>query len=119
VSDWVRSVGLPEIKRVGLVERCDRFRVLRLGRLSRLSVPVLTLPCNGLLVQTSASVEVGRRPLLAIVNSLKSLVERLFRILYAGFAGLNEFSAPSYSPEMFAINICIQDPIEPVKISIF
>jgi len=41
---------------------------------------------------------------------------RLFRILYAGFAGLNEFSelsALSYSPKMFAINICIQNPIEP------
>jgi len=40
----------------------------------------------------------------------------LFRILYAGFAGLNEFSelsAPSHSPKMLAINICIQDPIEP------
>jgi len=39
-----------------------------------------------------------------------------FGILYAGFAGLNEFSeisAPSHSPKMFAINICIQDPIEP------
>jgi len=42
----------------------------------------------------------------------------LFRILYAGFAGLNEFSelsALSHSSKMFAINICIQDPIEPVK----
>jgi len=40
----------------------------------------------------------------------------LFRILYAGFAGLNEFSelsALSHSPKMFVINICIQDPIEP------
>jgi len=40
----------------------------------------------------------------------------LFRILYAGFAGLNEFSklsALSYSPKMFAMNICIQDAIEP------
>jgi len=40
----------------------------------------------------------------------------LFRILYAGFAGLNEFSklsALSRSPEMFAMNICMQDPIEP------
>jgi len=42
--------------------------------------------------------------------------QRLFRILYAGFAGLNEFSelsALSHSPGMFAMNICIQDPIEP------
>ncbi len=41
---------------------------------------------------------------------------RLFRILYAGFAGLNEFSelsALSYSPKMFVINICMQNPIEP------
>jgi len=41
---------------------------------------------------------------------------RLFRILYAGFAGLNEFSelsALSLSPKMLAMNICIQDPIEP------
>jgi len=40
----------------------------------------------------------------------------LFRILYAGFAGLNEFlelSALSHSPKMFAVNICIQNPIEP------
>jgi len=40
----------------------------------------------------------------------------LFRILYAGFAGLNEFSKLSalpYSPKMFAMNICIQDAIEP------
>jgi len=40
----------------------------------------------------------------------------LFRILYAGFAGLNEFSelsALSYSPKMSAMNICIQDTIEP------
>jgi len=40
----------------------------------------------------------------------------LFRILYAGFARLNEFSelsALSHSPEMFAINICIQDLREP------
>jgi hypothetical protein len=43
----------------------------------------------------------------------------LFRILYAGFAGLNEFlelSALSYSPKMFAINICIQNPIEPMTL---
>ena len=42
--------------------------------------------------------------------------QRLFRILYASFAELNEFSelsAPSHSPKMFAINIYIQDPIEP------
>ena len=40
----------------------------------------------------------------------------LFRILYAGFAGLNEFSelsVLSYSPKMFVVNIYIQDPIEP------
>jgi hypothetical protein len=40
----------------------------------------------------------------------------LFRILYAGFAGLNEFSelsAWSHSPKMFVVNIYIQDPIEP------
>jgi len=45
-------------------------------------------------------------------------IKRLFRILYAGFAGLNEFSelsALSHSPKMFAINICIQDTIEPIK----
>jgi len=44
-------------------------------------------------------------------------VLRLFRILYAGLAGINEFSglsALSHSPKMFAVNICIQDPIEPV-----
>jgi len=42
--------------------------------------------------------------------------QRLFRILYASFAGLNEFSelsALSYSPQMFAVNIRIQNPIEP------
>ena len=41
---------------------------------------------------------------------------RLFRILYAGFAGLNEFSelsAWSHSPKMFVVNIYIQDSIEP------
>ncbi len=40
----------------------------------------------------------------------------LFRILYADFAGLNEFSelsAWSHSPKMFVVNIYIQDPIEP------
>ena len=40
----------------------------------------------------------------------------LFRILYADFAGLNEFSelsAWSHSPKMFLVNIYIQDPIEP------
>jgi len=45
-------------------------------------------------------------------------LNRLFRILYAGFAGLNEFlelSALSHSPKMFAVNICIQNPIEPLN----
>jgi len=45
--------------------------------------------------------------------------ERLFRILYAGFAGLNEFSelsVLSHSPKMFAMTICIQDPVEPKEI---
>jgi len=40
----------------------------------------------------------------------------LFRILYADFAGLKEFSelsAWSHSPKMFVVNIYIQDPIEP------
>ncbi len=40
----------------------------------------------------------------------------LFRILYAGFAGLNEFSelsALSYNPKMFSMNIYIQNPVEP------
>jgi len=40
----------------------------------------------------------------------------LFRILYAGFAGLSEFSelsALSYSPQILTVNIRIQNPIEP------
>ena len=56
-------------------------------------------------------------PLNTNIDALSDIeIVRLFRILYAGFAGLNEFSelsAPSHSPKMFAINICIQDPIEP------
>jgi len=47
---------------------------------------------------------------------LKSTTLWLFRILYADFAGLNEFSelsAWSHSPKMFVVNIYIQDPIEP------
>jgi len=41
---------------------------------------------------------------------------RLFRILYAGLAGFNEFSELSdlsHSPKTFTANICIQNPIEP------
>ena len=41
----------------------------------------------------------------------------LFRILYADFTGLNEFSelsALSHSPKMFAMNIYIQYPVEPL-----
>jgi len=51
-----------------------------------------------------------------VVIILNAVQARLFRILYAGFAELNEFSelsALSHSPKMFAINICIQDPIKP------
>jgi len=43
----------------------------------------------------------------------------LFRILYAGFAGLNEFSelsALSYNPKMFSMNIYIQNPVEPKNV---
>jgi len=55
-------------------------------------------------------------PVLPPTHRLRSQNLRLFRILYAGFAGLNEFSklsALSRSPKMFGVNICIQDPIEP------
>ena len=49
-------------------------------------------------------------------NSISEKGFGFFRILYAGFAGFKEFSelsALSHSPKMFAINISIQDPIEP------
>ena len=54
--------------------------------------------------------------LIVLVSVIKAKFYWLFRILYAGFAGLNEFSelsALSYSPQMFAVNIRIQNPIEP------
>jgi len=61
----------------------------------------------------------------AIVLKLKfrrSPLIWLFRILYAGFAGLNEFSklsALSYGSKMFITNIRIQNPIEPLIFTSF
>jgi len=50
------------------MERGDRFEFRAWVQLSQLSVPVLTTPCNGLLVQTAAAIEEGWQPLIAIAR---------------------------------------------------